>query len=54
LSVAVKLVIAMVNAADEVEIVKEVTVGAVVSARVTVTEALLPADTLPAASLAHA
>jgi hypothetical protein len=52
--VAVKLVIDTVNDADEDGTVKTDTVGAVVSGRVTVTEALLLADTLPAASLAHA
>ncbi len=53
-SVAVKLVIEMVNDDDVAGMTKAVTVGGVVSARVTVVVALFPAETLPAASLAQA
>ena len=54
LSVAVKLVIGTVRLVAVAGMVKAVTVGAVVSERVMVTEALLLVDTLPAASLPHA
>jgi hypothetical protein len=50
----VKLVIGTVSVVAAVGTVKAVTVGAVVSERVMVMEALLLADTLPAASFAHA
>jgi hypothetical protein len=51
----VKLVIDTVKEVAVAGIVKAETVGAVVSGgRVIVTEALLLADTLPAASFAHA
>jgi hypothetical protein len=54
LSVAVKLVIDTVSVLAAAGTVNAVTVGAVVSERVIVTEALFLVDTLPAASLAHA
>ena len=54
LSDAVKLVIGTVSEADVAGMVNPVTVGATLSASVTVTLALRFAETLPAASLAHA
>jgi hypothetical protein len=54
LSLATKALIATVSELEVEGIVKVVTVGAVASGRVTVTEALLLAETLPAASLAQA
>ncbi len=54
LSVAVKLLIATVSEVEVAGMENAVTVGGVVSGRVTVTVALLLVDTLPAASLAQA
>jgi hypothetical protein len=53
LSVAVKEVIETVRLEEVDGIVKDVTVGGVVSAKVIVTLAGTPFDTFPAASLAY-
>jgi len=54
LSVAANALIATVNEVPAAGMLKDVTVGAAVSAKAIVVEALWLAETFPAASLAHA